>query len=218
MDEKSLLYIPAVIQLFVLSITIIFLIAIRLRIRKQELEYHKSIETRVTERTAELHLANNVLNEQQLELLEKNKYIETLIDELNHRVKNNLQLLYSLGSLYRKGDKNRLTSNPAIEEMQSRIHTMILVNQLLVYNEGHKLKLDQLVVETISYLQLLYDPQKKIEIDLYCVPDYWIATHISTSLGLILTELMTNTYKYAFPDDVDIKSKITLHILHTREN
>lgn len=217
MNEKSLLYIPAVIQLFVLSITIIFLIAIRLRIRKQELEYHKSIETRVTERTAELHLANNILNEQQLELLGKNKYIETLIDELNHRVKNNLQLLYSLGSLYRKGDKNSLTSNPAIQEMQSRIHTMILVNQLLVYNEGHKLKLDQLVIETISYLQLLYDPQKKIEIDLFCVPEYWIATHISTPLGLILTELMTNTYKYAFPDDGDKKSKITLHIQHTSE-
>lgn len=217
MNEKSLLYIPAVIQLFVLSITIIFLIAIRLRIRKQELEYHKSIETRVTERTAELHLANSILNEQQCELLEKNTYIETLIDELNHRVKNNLQLLYSLGSLYRKGDKNSVNNNPAIQEMQSRIHTMILVNQLLVYNKGNKLKLDQLVSETISYLQLLYDPQQKIEVDLYCVPDYWIATHISTPLGLILTELMTNAYKYAFPDAGDNKSKITLHIQHTNE-
>lgn len=217
MDEKSLLYIPAVIQLFVLSITIIFLIAIRLRIRKQELEYHKSIETRVTERTAELHLANSILNEQQCELLEKNTYIETLIDELNHRVKNNLQLLYSLGSLYRKGDKNSVNNNPAIQEMQSRIHTMILVNQLLVYNKGNKLKLDQLVAETISYLQLLYDPQQKIKVDLYCVPDYWIATHISTPLGLILTELMTNAYKYAFPDAGDNKSKITLHIQHTNE-
>lgn len=212
MDEKSLLYIPAVIQLFVLSITIIFLVAIRLRIRKQELEYHKSIEIRVEERTAELNMANTVLNKQQSELLEKNKYIETLIDELNHRVKNNLQLLYSLGSLYRTGDKNGLTSNPAIQEMQSRIHTMMLVNQLLVYNKGNKLKLDQLVVETISYLQLLYDPQKRIAIDLYCVLDYWIPTHISTSLGLIITELLTNAYKYAFPNDREKSPKITLDI------
>ena len=212
MDEKSLLYIPAAIQLFILSITIIFLIAIRLRIRKQELEYHKSIEIRVEERTAELHLANIVLNEQQVELLEKNKYIETLIDELNHRVKNNLQLLYSLGSLYRKGNKNSLANNPAIQEMQSRIHTMMLVNQLLVYNKGNKLKLDQLVVEIISYLQMLYDPKKKIEIDLYGAPDYWIPTHISTSLGLIITELLTNAYKYAFPDERKVSAKITLGI------
>lgn len=217
MDEKSLLYIPAVIQLFVLSITIIFLIAIRLRIRKQELEYHKSIEIRVEERTAELNKANTALNKQQSELLDKNKYIETLIDELNHRVKNNLQLLYSLGSLYQKGDKNGLTSNPAIQEMQSRIHTMMLVNQLLVYNEGNKLKLDQLVVETISYLQLLYDPQKKIEIDLYCVLDYWIPSHISTSLGLIITELLTNAYKYAFPTEWEETPKITLDIKHSTD-
>lgn len=212
MDEKSLLYIPAMIQLFALSITIIFLIAIRVRIRKQELEYNKSIEIRVEERTAELNLANTVLNEQQWELLEKNKYIETLIDELNHRVKNNLQLLYSLGSLYQKGDQKRGISNSAIQEMQSRIHTMMLVNQLLVYNKGNKLKLDQLVVETISYLQLLYDPQKRIGIELYCVLDYWVPTHISTSLGLIITELLTNAYKYAFPHEREQAPTITLDI------
>jgi two-component sensor histidine kinase len=217
MDEKSLLYIPAVIQLFVLSITIIFLIAIRLRIRKQELEYHKSIEIRVEERTAELHMANTALNKQQSELLEKNTYIETLIDELNHRVKNNLQLLYSLGSLYQKGDKNSVTSNPAIQEMQSRIHTMMLVNQLLVHNKGNKLKLDQLVMETISYLQMLYDPKQRIAIDLYCVLDYWIPTHISTSLGLIITELLTNAYKYAFPTEREESPTIMLEITQSTD-
>lgn len=217
MDEKSLLYIPAVIQLFVLSITIIFLIAIRLRIRKQELEYHKSIEIRVEERTAELHMANTALSKQQSELLEKNTYIETLIDELNHRVKNNLQLLYSLGSLYQKGDKNSVTSNPAIQEMQSRIHTMMLVNQLLVHNKGNKLKLDQLVMETISYLQMLYDPKQRIAIDLYCVLDYWIPTHISTSLGLIITELLTNAYKYAFPTERQESPTITLEITQSTD-
>lgn len=217
MDEKSLLYIPAVIQLFVLSITIIFLIAIRLRIRKQEIEYHKSIEIRVEERTAELHMANTALSKQQSELLEKNTYIETLIDELNHRVKNNLQLLYSLGSLYQKGDKNSVTSNPAIQEMQSRIHTMMLVNQLLVHNKGNKLKLDQLVMETISYLQMLYDPKQRIAIDLYCVLDYWIPTHISTSLGLIITELLTNAYKYAFPTEREESPTITLEITQSTD-
>lgn len=202
LKEQSIQYVSMLTQFFVLCITMILLIGIRLKLRKSELDHHKSTEIIVQERTVELKKANDALYEQQIQLLQKNRYIETLIDEVNHRVKNNLQLLYSLGSLYKEG-----------ESMQDRIHAMMLVNQLLVYNQNSQLKLKVLVVETVNYMRQMHDPEGAISIRVEMGQDWLVTTTTSVPLALIITELLTNSYKYAFPKGHDISPEIHLSII-----
>ncbi|TWI19948.1 7TM diverse intracellular signaling domain-containing protein [Sphingobacterium siyangense] len=197
LKEQSIQYVSIMTQFFVLCITMILLIGIRLKIRKSELEHHQTTETIVLERTAELKKANDALYEQQIQLLQKNHYIETLIDEVNHRVKNNLQLLYSLGSLCRSDHGNQ--NMQPIQSMQDRIHAMMLVNQLLVYNQNSQLKLNILVAETVNYLRQMHDPEETIAIQVDVSQDWLVTTQTSIPLALIITELLTNSYKYAFP-------------------
>ncbi|WP_333889190.1 7TM diverse intracellular signaling domain-containing protein [Sphingobacterium siyangense] len=211
--EQAIQYVSMLTQFFVLCITMVLLIGIRLKLRKTELDHHKSTEFIVEERTNELKKANDALYEQQIQLLQKNRYIETLIDEVNHRVKNNLQLLYSLGSLYKIGDHQDMQHNQPIQSMQDRIHAMMLVNQLLVYNQNSQLKLNILVIETVNYLRQIHDPESSILVDVDIAQDWLISTNSSIPLALIITELLTNSYKYAFPNKSFTKPMIHLSII-----
>ncbi|MDR3011456.1 MAG: hypothetical protein LBV59_26280 [Sphingobacterium sp.] len=213
LQEQAIQYVSMLTQFFALCITMLLLIGIRLKLRKNELDYHQSTESIVQERTNELKKANNALYEQQIQLLQKNWYIETLIDEVNHRVKNNLQLLYSLSSLYKTGENHGTQYNQAIQSMQDRIHAMMLVNQLLVYNQNSQLKLKTLVVETINYLRQMHDPEKTVCVNVNIEQDWLISTNTSIPLALIITELLTNSYKYAFPEGSTITPAISLKII-----
>lgn len=212
-QEQAIQYVSMLTQFFALCITMLLLIGIRLKLRKNELDYHQSTESIVQERTNELKKANNALYEQQIQLLQKNHYIETLIDEVNHRVKNNLQLLYSLGSLYKTGESHGVQYNQAIQSMQDRIHAMMLVNQLLVYNHNSQLKLKTLVIETVNYLRQMHDPEKMVWVNVDIEQDWLISTNTSIPLALIITELLTNSYKYAFPKGSTSTPVISLSII-----
>ncbi|APU95283.1 hypothetical protein BV902_02175 [Sphingobacterium sp. B29] len=213
LQEQAIQYVSMLTQFFALCITMLLLIGIRLKLRKNELDYHQSTESIVQERTNELKKANNALYEQQIQLLQKNRYIETLIDEVNHRVKNNLQLLYSLGSLHKTGENHGVQYNQAIQSMQDRIHAMMLVNQLLVYNHNSQLKLKTLVIETVNYLRQMHDPEKKVSVNVNIEQDWLISTNTSIPLALIITELLTNSYKYAFPKGSTGSPVISLSII-----
>lgn len=213
LQEQAIQYVSMLTQFFALCITMLLLIGIRLKLRKNELDYHQSTESIVQERTNELKKANNALYEQQIQLLQKNRYIETLIDEVNHRVKNNLQLLYSLGSLHKTGENHGIQYNQAIQSMQDRIHAMMLVNQLLVYNHNSQLKLKTLVIETVNYLRQMHDPEKKVSVNVNIEQDWLISTNTSIPLALIITELLTNSYKYAFPKGSTGSPVISLSII-----
>ncbi len=216
LQEQAIQYVSMLTQFFALCITMLLLIGIRLKLRKNELDYHQSTESIVLERTTELKKANNALYEQQIQLLQKNRYIETLIDEVNHRVKNNLQLLYSLGSLYKTGENHGVQYHQAIQSMQDRIHAMMLVNQLLVYNQNSQLKLKALVIETVNYLRQMHDPEKTVGINIDIEQDWFISTNTSIPLALIITELLTNSYKYAFPKGSISEPVIELRIVKER--
>ena len=195
-----------------LSQVIVFSIALGIQMRQFEVdknralddlnvvlkEQNKKIEQEVVDRTAEI-------NAQNIQLEERNDRIETLFREVHHRVKNNLQLISSLLNMQQEWSS---TEDPAkaIEDSRSRVVAMSMIHQFLYrtddistidfkqYAEELANRLDEIQVERVGYeLNLEFDDAYVFDID------------TSISLGLILNELITNSYKYALADKRELK-------------
>jgi two-component sensor histidine kinase len=132
------------------------------------------------------------------QLLVKNEKIETLIKELHHRVKNNLQVVSGLLAL----QSNRLEDETAKEAMdagRSRVDAMALIHQKLYMNDDlASVNIEMYINHLASSLALSYGfPEttvrtqvglKKKEIDV----------DLAIPIGLLINELVTNSFKHAF--------------------
>jgi two-component sensor histidine kinase len=143
---------------------------------------------------------NNVIthkNEQLQHLLTDKEW---LLKEIHHRVKNNLQVVMSLlnsQSAYINND----AALTAIHDSQHRVHAMSLIHQKL-YNSDNVSSIDisSYIRELVSYLSDSFDIRRRIRFDLNIEP---LEMDVSQAvpLGLILNEAITNSIKYAFPDN-----------------
>lgn len=125
---------------------------------------------------------------------------ETLIKEIHHRVKNNMQIISSLLFLQAQKikDKNILE---LYDDSQRRIKSMALVHEKLYQSP------DLSRIEFNSYLQslvsMLASSHRSSNVELIAVqtpaPSY-LDIETAIPCGLIINELVLNCYKYAFPD------------------
>jgi two-component sensor histidine kinase len=124
---------------------------------------------------------------------------EILLKELHHRVKNNLQVMYSLLNLQKRRNKDTDTIE-TLSAIQNRIQTMALVHQNL-YNSG-----DFEMVEVLNYittlanhLSLIYKVDKqKIDIQFEIKDALKLPIETVVAIGLIVNEAVSNSFKYAF--------------------
>ncbi len=130
---------------------------------------------------------------------QQNDRNELLLKELHHRVKNNMQLMYSLLNLEKRRIKDEDTKM-ILSSVQNRIHTMSLVHQNL-YTTGNfeMVDLKSYVKTLLEHLQLIYKIDAQ-QLDLLCNMDDYIHLPIDRvlSIGLIINESVSNTFKYAF--------------------
>src|SRR5690606_28386539 len=133
--------------------------------------------------------------------------------ELNHRVKNNLQMLYSLSALQMPRTHNE-NGTEILNNIRGRIKAMILVNEHLnVDKEKQVVQLASLVREIKQHIQHIYDPSKRVHIEVEVSEKLQLHAHMSLPFGLILTELFTNTFKHAFtPDSVHPSITLLIHL------
>jgi PAS domain S-box-containing protein len=124
---------------------------------------------------------------------------EVLLSEVYHRVKNNLNVVVSLLTL----QANR-TNDPsvleALNESKNRIYAMALVHEQL-YRSGNMSKINtrEYVISLARNVREVYLKQSnriavQIEVDL----DIHFPLDISIPLGLMLNELLTNSFQHAF--------------------
>lgn len=133
------------------------------------------------------------------DITEKKKAEQLRKKEINHRIKNNLQIVSSLLDLQAEKFSDKKVIE-AFKESESRVLSMSLIHQEL-YESG---KLDSL--DFSSYLRKLvanllksYNTETlKIRVELD-VSSVFLGVDTAVSLGIIINELFTNSIKYAFP-------------------
>lgn len=215
--ERSFSSISLIGYCLVLAIFLLFSTGLKEEMRRHELakqvaleelnrlhqQQNSLLEKRVEERTEELRISNKRLLNQKHLLAERNTKIETLINELNHRVKNNLQLLYSLLSLQLPIVRDS-TSRDILKGNIGKIRAMMLVNHKLVnFDNGRSVGLREFITELAVHLQKIYDTKEKTRIQQDIPPGLRLSDKHTLSFGLILCELFTNTFKHAFRDHPD---------------
>ncbi len=124
---------------------------------------------------------------------------EILMKEIHHRVKNNLQVVTSLLNLqshYISDEK----AYSAVQAGRNRVQSMSLIHQFL-YRENSNLtsiKIKDYIIELMSHLDDTYAREGvNITVSL-SVDDAELDIDTVVPVGLIINELVTNAYKYAF--------------------
>jgi two-component sensor histidine kinase len=215
--ERSLTTTTVIGDCIVLAVVLLFSTGLKEEMRSHEVAKQAALEElsrlqllqntilekKVAERTGELAISNKRLLKQKQLLAERNTKIEILINELNHRVKNNLQLLYSLLSLQLPIVKDS-ASREILKGNISKIRAMMLVNQKLFnFDQGDGISLCEFIGELAAHLQKIYDTREQTRILQDIPPGLRLSDRQTLSFGLIMSELLTNTFKHAFLDHPD---------------
>ncbi len=144
-------------------------------------------------------------------LEQANERISVLIKEMHHRVKNNLQVIASLLRLQAASfTDERLQS--AFDQSQSRVTSMALIHEKLYKgDELASVDVALYINELFSELIRVNDVQERIEprTDI----DQGLAFGLNTMvpLGLLLNELITNSFKHAFKGRSEGVITLALH-------
>jgi len=133
---------------------------------------------------------------------------ETLLREIHHRVKNNLQIISSLLKLH--ADKaNDLNFSGLVEESQNRIVSMALIHEMLYANSDlSKINLAQYTKSLFEKLRSSYN-KEFVKLKLKIPNDFYYEIDKMIPIGLILNEAMSNSFKYAFQNK---KGEISIYI------
>ena len=155
-------------------------------------------------------------NQDQLLLLEEKDRLLTdkdlLLQEIHHRMKNNLSIIISLlesQSLY----LNNPAAQAALQDTQNRIQAIFLLHKKLYrVSAGTKVDVPSYVLELVNHLCETFDTSNhNITITHHLEPLSLDALEI-LPLGVILNEAITNTIKHAFPGNR--KGRVRLSLRH----
>jgi PAS domain S-box-containing protein len=126
---------------------------------------------------------------------------ETLLQEIHHRVKNNLQIISSLLKL-----QSSYLEDPTIKDVfkqsENRVKSMALIHQKLYESEDlSNISIQRYILDLSSHLMASYHIYpNKITLDCQ-VEELRFSLKYAVPLALLINECITNSIKYAFPDD-----------------
>lgn len=134
-------------------------------------------------------------NQKEVLLQEK----DILIKEIHHRVKNNLQVVVSLLDL-QTGNTEDKVAKRTMTESAARVKSISLIHRFLYQHEdvtgieyAHFIK--ELFTQVVTVFK---SPGQTITLDEQ-VPETILDIDTAVPMGLILNELLINSFKYAFP-------------------
>jgi len=143
-----------------------------------------------------------------------NKRIQTLMQDLHHRVKNNLQILSGLFTMQIDNLSDENTKN-ALRENEARLTSMNLIhNKLYLDNTTTKIEMNDYLTKLLNHIKDSFGGYKENEINLRIeVSNIMLEADKAVAIGLIANELTTNAFKYAFNGQVHGEIHLALQLV-----
>ena len=183
--QKNKSYLSRIIIFFILFILSILLF-ILLKIKK--------VNTLLYNSKTEIENSKELLK---IALIKKN----VLLKEIHHRVKNNLQLIISLQNIMVRRNKLGSVSDFLLAG-HSRINAMALIHESLYQNENiENVDIRKYINQLITHIQNI-EKNSKVTINVF-IDAMHFSLDTALPLGLIINELITNSYKHAFPKNTE---------------
>lgn len=146
----------------------------------------------------ELIAKNDLISGQKQEIEKRVEEKETMLRELHHRVKNNLQVIYSMLSLQADKIKDKY-ARAAVESNINRIWAMALVHHKLYLDEHlTKINMPQYIDELSANILETNTKTGQLVNTRYDIKNIELEADIAIPLGLIINELLSNALKHAF--------------------
>jgi two-component sensor histidine kinase len=122
---------------------------------------------------------------------------ETLLREVHHRVKNNLQVVDTLLSLQMRQTP---TVADSLRDLRHRVHCLGIIHHKIMQSPDlETINLRELLQDLCQALASLYKGQADVSLNVAVEPgDASIKIDFAITLGLLITELVTNASKHAF--------------------
>lgn len=143
---------------------------------------------------------------------------EVLLQEIHHRINNNLQIISSLLTLQANSADNEKLSEYLLQS-QNRIQSLSLSHELLYEsNTSMEINMKDYINKILIYhREIVASLPKKIEIR-ETVETVLFPSRLAVPLALIINELVTNAVKYAFTDQDEGLIQVTLSTLDNNNN
>lgn len=138
-------------------------------------------------------------SEEQIKASLKEK--DTLLHEIQHRVKNNLTVISSLLSLQARRVKGQ-TAKSVLQDSQNKVQAMSIIHEILYRSDSlSSIDMEEYFSRLVgSIIQSYGDIQNRVTSKI-AAKNIRIGVETATPLGLIVNELVTNALKYAFPEN-----------------
>jgi PAS domain S-box-containing protein len=136
---------------------------------------------------------------------------EVLIKEIHHRVKNNMQIISSLLNLQKQYVNDEEAVN-VLKESQNRVKSMAMIHEKLYKSRNFsEINFADYIRSLVSDLFYSYGVDSNRIRTIIVLDEVMMGLETAIPCGLIVSELVTNTLKYAFPHQEEGEFRIELH-------
>ena len=161
------------------------------------------LENLVYERTKELEQQNKIISDKDAEK-------SIMMREIHHRVKNNLQMINSMVRLQTRYHDKENTIN-SLKEVERRILTMAVLHEKMYQSDNLiSVNIKDFITTVIIDLLNIYKNEKKFKYKVDA-PEINFKSESILYIGLLISELITNSLKHGFHTLEDGYLYINLH-------
>jgi len=149
---------------------------------------------------------------------EKNEENKLLMREIHHRVENNLDIILNLFESQINNSNNEQLKL-ILEDSQNKIKSMAIIHQNLYNtNQFSRVSINTYIHQLINHIKNSFSKNNvHVQFNLDISPTL-VLIELAIPLGLVLNELITNSFKFAFSDKNKTNNKISITFVQIKES